>query len=780
MPLTTKIPSRTASRIADCLAVGLARLVTGVGRAALLAGFAGTLVILAAGAAGAQVDLPVGGDVLQLSARQQRKEGQVFIADGDVDIHYGEKRMRADHVEYNGTTNMVLARGHVEFDFETQQLNGDEADYNVKTGRGHFVHVKGLLHVMHEANTSVFVTPNPLYFEAASVERLDESTYRIYNAKVTVCDPTRPTWTFNTSQATLHVDKKLALLNANFRIFRIPLLYFPYATLPASQKLRQSGFLMPELGRSSVKGYELGDSYYWAPREWADATLGAEWLSLRGWSETADFRAKPWENVTMSGSYFGVVDKGVPNAAGILIPQGGHTLGLKFDAQLRGGWHAAADINYLSSLTFQLVFSPTFNEAVNSEVTSTGFLTNNFKGYSINFAANDYKDYLNAATGTTPETSIVLRNSPEVRFDSVDRSPWKSLPVYFGWDVYSDAFQRSDPEIHTPQFVNRSEFAPRVTIPLHWKSWLSVTPSYSYMATRYGAQENGNAIVEQPVWRTVGEFSVDLRPPTIERVWVRPHSKWKHTIEPEIVYTYATGVNDFARFIRLDQDDTITDTNEVQYGITQRLYRKNSAGEIKELASWSLLQKYYFDPTFGGALVPGQSNIIQALDSVTPFGFADGPVRISPLVSDLKITPGGIYDAEVRLEYDPVRRRITTAETLLKMQPYKNFNLSAAEYSVDASSVLQPISDQVRVMAGYGALNKRGWGAEVGLSFDLNQNSAQNELVQVNYNGSCCGLAFGYQRLSLGTIRNENQFRVSFIIANIGAIGNLRPQDKIF
>ena len=94
--------------------------------------------------------------------------------------------------------------------------------------------------------------------------------------------------------------------------------------------------------------------------------------------------------------------------------------------------------------------------------------------------------------------------------------------------------------------------------------------------------------------------------------------------------------------------------------------------------------------------------------------------------------------------------------------------------------MLQPISDQVRLMAGYGALNKRGWGAEVGLSFDINQNSAQNELVQVNYNGSCCGLAFGYQRLSLGTIRNENQFRVSFIIANIGAIGNLRPQDKIF
>ena len=149
-------------------------------------------------------------------------------------------------------------------------------------------------------------------------------------------------------------------------------------------------------------------------------------------------------------------------------------------------------------------------------------------------------------------------------------------------------------------------------------------------------------------------------------------------------------------------------------------------------------------------------------------------------MSDIKVTPGGLYDAELRLEFDPTRHRITSAETLLKMHPYKQFNLTVAEYSINASSVLQPKSDQVRLMGGYGALNRRGWSASVGLSYDINLGAAQNELAEVNYNGNCCGLAFGYQRLSLGAIRNENQFRVSFIIANIGAIGNLRQQDKIF
>jgi LPS-assembly protein len=260
----------------------------------------------------------------------------------------------------------------------------------------------------------------------------------------------------------------------------------------------------------------------------------------------------------------------------------------------------------------------------------------------------------------------------------------------------------------------------------------------------------------------------------------RGHGEWKHTIEPDVVYNYVTGVNDFARFVRIDQDDTITDTNEIQYSITQRLFRRKAEGAAEEFASWTLLQKYYFDPTFGGAIVPGERNVFQALDSVTPFAFADGARRYSPLVSDIKISPGGPYDAEFRLDYDPMRARITTAESLVKMHPYGKFELTIAQYSIDANAVLQPLSSQIRALVGYGDLTKRGWSGTMGFSYDLRQDLAQNELAQVSYNSSCCGLAVGYQRLALGNIRRENQFRIALIIANIGAFGNLRRQEKIF
>jgi LPS-assembly protein len=196
--------------------------------------------------------------------------------------------------------------------------------------------------------------------------------------------------------------------------------------------------------------------------------------------------------------------------------------------------------------------------------------------------------------------------------------------------------------------------------------------------------------------------------------------------------------------------------------------------------SWMLLQKYYFDPTFGGALVPGERNVLAALDSVTPFAFADGYRRLSPLVSDLTVTPGGKYDAEFRIDYDPQRMRVTTYETLVKMHPYGNFQVSIADYSIDASSMLQPLSSQIRTLFGYGQMNKKGWNVTAGFSYDLRQGVAEDELLQAGYNGNCCGFSIGYQRLSLGTIRDENQFRFSFIIANIGTFGNLRPQGPVF
>ncbi|HVS87868.1 MAG TPA: LPS assembly protein LptD [Candidatus Acidoferrum sp.] len=733
-----------------------------------------------------QIRLPSGkGGIAELSSSgPQRRQGDLYIADGDVDIRYGDLRLRADHVEYNNKTSESVARGHVQFDYENQHLEGDEAHYNVSTGRGLFRNVRGTVKIERRPNPTVLVSENPLYFEAREVERLPGYVYLVREAWITVCDPEHPKWQFYASHARIRVDKTVALVNANFRLFRVPLIWLPYATAPAGRKVRQSGFLIPEPGNSSRKGFILGDAYYWAPAPWFDATVGAQYLSSRGSEERGEFRARPFENTSIKYTYFGVIDRGLLDAADVRHPQGGHQQQFEMKSLLPDNWRFVADVNQLSSLTFRLAFADTFGDAINSEIRSAVFLTNNFKGFSLNFAALSDRSFLTIS----PATSVVLRNIPEARFGSVEQAPWKNLPVYFGFDSFVGAVHREDTSIDTPAAVQRAEFAPRVTLPIHFGPWLGVTTSAAFRTTRYGASlDPGGLLSEQPITRNTGEFTLELRPPTLERFFGRPspgktksRKRYKHAIEPGITYRYVTGVNNFPNFIRFDADSTLTDTNEVEYGVTQRLYRKDGDAAPQEVVSWRLVQKHFFDPTFGGAVVNGQRNVFETLNSFTPFAFAFGPRNSSPLISDFKITPGGLYDTEQILEYDPQLSKITVIGTLLKVKPYKEFFATIAHFRLQADPILQPLSNQIRALVGYGGETRRGFNFTTGISYDITNSALQNQVVQVSYNGGCCGIALAYRRVALGTVRTDNQFSAALIIANIGTFGNLRRQEKIF
>jgi LPS-assembly protein len=595
-----------------------------------------------------QIRFPSGkGGVADLEAKTQSRKGDVILADGDVDIHYGDARLRADHVEYNSKTYEAIATGHVRLDYNNEHLEADEAHYNVSTGHGLFHNVHGTVKIERRPNPNVLISENPLYFEARDVERFAGDVYLVHRAWITVCDPEHATWQFYAPHARIRLDKTAALVNANFRLFRVPLIWLPYATAPAGPKVRQTGFLIPDIGQSSRKGFIAGDAFYWAPQPWLDATLGAQFMSRRGVLERGSFRAKPFEHTSIGYTYFGVDDRGLLNPDGIRNKQGGEEQRLEIQSLLPRGWRFVTDYNQLSSLTFRLAFSDTFGEATNSEVRSAVFLTNNFSGFSLNFAGLNDKNFLTLPVPATaiapaiPATSVTLRNLPEVRFGSVELAPWRSLPVYFSFDSFAGAVNRADQNFQTPDFVDRYELAPRVTVPVHFGPWLGVTSSTAFRTTYYGDSLNAAGLPSSAsISRNTGEFTLDLRPPTLERFFDRsslkkdkPRQRYKHTVEPAITYRYVTGVNNFADFIRFDTDATLTDTNEIQYGFTQRLFCKEGDGQPQELVSWSIFQKHFFDPSFGGAALPGVRNVFQALNSITPLPPAPSTGRPSSAIS---------------------------------------------------------------------------------------------------------------------------------------------------
>jgi len=88
--------------------------------------------------------------------------------------------------------------------------------------------------------------------------------------------------------------------------------------------------------------------------------------------------------------------------------------------------------------------------------------------------------------------------------------------------------------------------------------------------------------------------------------------------------------------------------------------------------------------------------------------------------------------------------------------------------------------NQFRAVLGYGSVNKRGFSGAFNLGIDANVDQVQYGSTQLAYNWDCCGVNLEYRRFALANVRNENQFRFTFALANVGAFGNLRRTERLF
>ena len=81
---------------------------------------------------------------------------------------------------------------------------------------------------------------------------------------------------------------------------------------------------------------------------------------------------------------------------------------------------------------------------------------------------------------------------------------------------------------------------------------------------------------------------------------------------------------------------------------------------------------------------------------------------------------------------------------------------------------------------GYGSLTRRGLSAASSFGFDTETHKLQFATAQTTYNWDCCGITLEYRRFAIANVRNENLFRFTFSLANIGSFGNLKKQERLY
>ena len=221
--------------------------------------------------------------------------------------------------------------------------------------------------------------------------------------------------------------------------------------------------------------------------------------------------------------------------------------------------------------------------------------------------------------------------------------------------------------------MQRFDFHPSVSLPLNFSGW-SLTATAGARATYYSNSIDPTTGVVSPrdVVRGYGEFELDLRPPALARNFRRSDgSVWfRHVIEPYVIYRRIAGIDNFDRIIRFDYVDAIADTNEIEFGISNRFYTKRSteavgkkaergARDKKSLATQpyealtiTIRGKYFFDPYFGGALIPGRRNQFYPIDTFSGFSYGAVPRKFSPLNVEVRYRPSEHLFADFRTDID--------------------------------------------------------------------------------------------------------------------------------
>jgi LPS-assembly protein len=523
-------------------------------------------------------------DTPVICALRQEKDGDLYKLNGDVEIHYRDYIIRADEVSYDSDTGEATGSGHFTIDGgpNDDHIRASHGKYNLNTEIGSFYDVTGTTGLRFRSNVAILTSTAPFSFSGRLVEKTSPDHYLVYDGTITTCELPQPKWQFKAHQVVVDVGGNATIHRSTFLLHGIPVLYLPYATHPVQRDTRDSGFLIPTIGRSSTKGEVIGDSVYWAINRSMDATLGAEYYSRRGWSQRGEFRARPSDTSYFDLSYFGVIDRGIGTPP---QRQGGQNAKLVAETDVHG-FRAVANIDYLSSFLFRLAFNEVFTQAVNSEVKSQAFLSRSRNGFFLGGMVERYQNFELQQNPQTAVAGVALPADDDIRilhapsFDaaSVDRPLWRS-PFFWSFDASVGGLARSEPEVCsqvnltvtcTPAFrtgnlLGRFDFNPQISLPLLLHGW-SVRPSVTLHETYYTEHlvaGDPPTAANSPINRRAVEGALELRPPTLERVFDREFlgQKWKHVIEPLVVYRYVTGVDNFANILRFDERDILSNTN---------------------------------------------------------------------------------------------------------------------------------------------------------------------------------------------------------------------------
>jgi LPS-assembly protein len=760
-------------------------------------------------------------DRIEVTSTRQSGSGpedaRIAVYEGNVDVRIGTYRLQADKVTVYEAENRAVAEGSVVFDqADIQRITGSRAEWNYRTKLGYFVDSTGFTNQTQDGTR--------IYFTADRVERISLDTIVATNVQVTACDEDVPKWSFHAAKARIKTGDRVRVYSPKLRLKDVPVFYLPYASVSIKPRDRASGFLTPTFGGSGAKGARLSTAYYQTLGRSADFTFRSDIYTQRGLGFGGDLRTRANSRSYLNFGFYAVKDRIFgPEEDEAHPDQGGSSIYVDGVHYFKNGFIAAADVNITSNLAFRQVFSDNIQQAISPEETSQVFINKDHNEYSFNFLARGQVTSLTNAR-------IRIRQLPSV---SIDKRPTilsflKKLPVYWSFSGAAEGVSRKETvedlvtfvgdvggnPIITPSMVQRLDLHPRLELPLNFGGW-SVTATGAGRVTFYSNSLDPATrdVLSRNITRSYGEFELDVRPPAFAKDFRRGDgSFWfRHVIEPYVQYRKISGINDFDQIIRFDYIDAIADTNEIEFGIANRFFTRRSTENVsdvptKEIAgrerpllssqpyealTITVRGKYFFDPFFGGALIPGRRNQFYPINTLSGFVYGGVPRRFSPINVDARYRPRRNLFVDVRSDLDTRGGGMRSLSTTFGMtrslfQIFQSFYYTRA---IELVPSLARFQDARGLGLEAGTLRGSQWSPSVFLGnrerglfggasffFDFQKrpgrgdSSLINSTVTLGHSWDCCAVAAQFSSWNVG-LRKENRVVFSFRLNGIGSFG---------
>jgi LPS-assembly protein len=664
------------------------------------------------------------------------KAAQLYEAHGDVNIVRRDLSLKTDHAQLNIVTKDLVAWGNVLLREGEDVVECERLEVNLDTRLGKIYQAK------------LFLKDQNFHIIGREIEKLGENRYRIREGSFTTCDAEHPPWKFTVKELDIPLGGFGIAKGPMFYLEGVPLLYFPKGIFPVRQE-RQSGFLIPRVDYSKQYGTEIKNAFFWAISKDMDSTFNFDYLGKRGFKEGLEYRYAITRELRGQANFYFIDDSVLDKNRYAFFFR--HEEKFPYDLYLKG------NINYVSDHGYLRDFDEDIPEGAKIDSRSTGQLR------SVLYGGKNWDQFSFLTEGaffddlTKESHDETIQKLPQISFYAHPQSLYKTPFFYDVSSSYTHFWRQKGVEAH------RGDLLPRISYPMRLFNILKLNSDIGFRETFY--QSYHDPTHQFQGWESREIFDADT---ALSAEFFRVYDgkavskisnlfkvdKWMHTIEPTISYRYIprVGQSDLPFF---DDVDRIPYTNQLTYGITQRLVGKPVKGGISsgpyEYARFIVFQSY----SFGDPLqTDSNSNPIKGR-------------YFSDITGELWWSFNPYLSGQADIAFNPYEKDFNGFDVLMTARDRRSDAVQVQYRNTRGSIHEINLDTRLRIVAPlylYG-----------GMRYNILERMRVENIYGAEYQAQCWTLGLTIEDINRspdGTQKKELKFQVYFNLLGIGSLGH--------